>query len=452
MFNPFRYFYSDSLKYLNEHISSLVEGRLWLKIIIGMVLGLLVGSILNPPAGFVTTQTAETIGSWLALPGHIFLTLIQMIVIPLIIASIIRGIAASESMQNLREMGIKLIAYFLFTTVVAVTIGIFITSIIKPGNFIDTSAFASEFGAVEIDRQAIETKTIALKELPNAFVAILPGNPLNHMVEMQMLQIVIFSIFVGLALVSIPPEKSKPLLNWINSIQAVSMTIVRWTMLLAPIAVFGLLAQITIKTGLASMFGVAYYIGTVLIGLFIMMLVYLLIVFIFGRMSPWKFLKAVREAQLLAFSTDSSVVTMPLSIKTAEEKLDIKKSVANFIIPIGATVNMDGTALYQGVATIFLAQIFGIQLGLGALIILVLTAVGASIGTPATPGVGIVILSTVLTSIGIPIAGLALIIGVDRILEMFRTATNVTGDLTASVVMNRITEPQNIKEAITAQV
>jgi Na+/H+-dicarboxylate symporter len=181
-----------------------------------------------------------------------------------------------------------------------------------------------------------------------------------------------------------------------------------------------------------------------------MMLVYLLIAFIAGGYRPWQYLGHIREAQLLAFSTDSSVVTMPLSIKIAEEKLGIKQSVANFIIPIGATLNMDGTALYQGVATIFLAQIFGIELGLGAILVLILTAVGASIGTPATPGVGIVVLSTVLTSIGIPVAGIALIIGVDRILEMLRTATNVTGDLTASVVMDRLTKPQTVPEALTA--
>jgi Na+/H+-dicarboxylate symporter len=442
MFNPFQYFHSDSLKHLNEHIASLVKGKLWFKIIIGMLLGLLAGAVLK--------MTAETIGSWLALPGHIFLTLIQMIVIPLIIASIIRGIAASGSMENLSQMGVKLVAYFLMTTVIAVSIGVAVTILIQPGSYVDTSAFAQEFSQIEINKQEVESKSIRLSELPGAFISVLPDNPLNNMLEMQMLQIVIFAVIVGLALVSLPQEKGRPLLNWINSVQAVCMTIVRWTMYLAPLAVFGLLAQITIKTGFASFFGIAYYIGTVVFGLGCMMLVYLLIAFIAGGYRPWQYLGHIREAQLLAFSTDSSVVTMPLSIKIAEEKLGIKQSVANFIIPIGATLNMDGTALYQGVATIFLAQIFGIELGLGAILVLILTAVGASIGTPATPGVGIVVLSTVLTSIGIPVAGIALIIGVDRILEMLRTATNVTGDLTASVVMDRLTKPQTVPEALTA--
>jgi Na+/H+-dicarboxylate symporter len=450
MFNPFQYFHSDSLKHLNEHIASLVKGKLWFKIIIGMLLGLLAGAVLSPPTGLVDKMTAETIGSWLALPGHIFLTLIQMIVIPLIIASIIRGIAASGSMENLSQMGVKLVAYFLMTTVIAVSIGVAVTILIQPGSYVDTSAFAQEFSQIEINKQEVESKSIRLSELPGAFISVLPDNPLNNMLEMQMLQIVIFAVIVGLALVSLPQEKGRPLLNWINSVQAVCMTIVRWTMYLAPLAVFGLLAQITIKTGFASFFGIAYYIGTVVFGLGCMMLVYLLIAFIAGGYRPWQYLGHIREAQLLAFSTDSSVVTMPLSIKIAEEKLGIKQSVANFIIPIGATVNMDGTALYQGVATIFLAQIFGIELGLGAILVLILTAVGASIGTPATPGVGIVVLSTVLTSIGIPVAGIALIIGVDRILEMLRTATNVTGDLTASVVMDRLTKPQTVPEALTA--
>jgi Na+/H+-dicarboxylate symporter len=450
MFNPFQYFHSDSLKHLNEHIASLVKGKLWFKIIIGMLLGLLAGAVLSPPTGLVDKMTAETIGSWLALPGHIFLTLIQMIVIPLIIASIIRGIAASGSMENLSQMGVKLVAYFLMTTVIAVSIGVAVTILIQPGSYVDTSAFAQEFSQIEINKQEVESKSIRLSELPGAFISVLPDNPLNNMLEMQMLQIVIFAVIVGLALVSLPQEKGRPLLNWINSVQAVCMTIVRWTMYLAPLAVFGLLAQITIKTGFASFFGIAYYIGTVVFGLGCMMLVYLLIAFIAGGYRPWQYLGHIREAQLLAFSTDSSVVTMPLSIKIAEEKLGIKQSVANFIIPIGATLNMDGTALYQGVATIFLAQIFGIELGLGAILVLILTAVGASIGTPATPGVGIVVLSTVLTSIGIPVAGIALIIGVDRILEMLRTATNVTGDLTASVVMDRLTKPQTVPEALTA--
>jgi Na+/H+-dicarboxylate symporter len=449
MFNPFQYFSAGNLKYLNEYIHSLVEGKLWLKIIIGMFSGVLVGLFLGSNFVELGDNALETAGSWLALPGHIFLTLIQMIVIPLILASIIRGIAASENFEQLKRMGVGLVAYFLFTTVIAITIGVGITQLIKPGEYVDTSAFAQEFGKIQIDKEEIEGKEIKLNELPSKMISVLPDNPLNNMVNMQMLQVVIFSIIVGLALVSIKPEKSRPILNLLNSVQAVCMKIVRWTMLLAPIAVFGLLAQLTIKTGVQSLFSIGYYLGTVVAGLLIMMFVYLLIIMILGRKNPFTFLASIREAQLLAFSTDSSIVTMPLSTKIAEEKLKVRPSVSNFVIPIGATINMDGTALYQGVATIFLAQIFGIELGIGAILILIMTAVGASIGTPATPGVGIIILSTVLVSIGIPTAGIVLIVGVDRILEMMRTATNVTGDLTASVVMDRlIKKPSAVKTQI----
>ncbi len=453
MFNPFKFFATDSLKHLHEHVSALVEGKLWLKILIGMFLGVGVGLLLSSEFGLLSKENAETVGSWLALPGHIFLTLIQMIVIPLILASIIRGIAASENFEQLKKMGTGLVVYFLFTTIIAVSIGVGITQFIKPGQYVDTSAFAQEFGNVQINKEEIEQKEIKLNELPGKVVATLPDNPLNNMVNMEMLQVVIFSIIIGLALVSIKPEKSKPILNLLSSVQDVCMKIVRWTMLLAPIAVFGLLAQLTMKTGIQSLFSIGYYVGTVMLGLFIMLLVYLLIVMVLGKKNPLTFLRDIREAQLLAFSTDSSIVTMPLSIKIAEEKLKVKASVSNFVIPIGATINMDGTALYQGVATIFLAQIFGIELGLGAILILIMTAVGASIGTPATPGVGIVILSTVLVSTGIPTTGIILIVGVDRILEMMRTATNVTGDLTASVVMNRMVKEKatvktRLKEAL----
>ena len=193
------------------------------------------------------------------------------------------------------------------------------------------------------------------------------------------------------------------------------------------------------------------YVGTVLLGLLILMCLYLLIVWFISRRSPWQFLSAVRDVQLLAFSTSSSAAVMPVSIKTAEEKLGVRSSISQFLIPLGATINMDGTALYQGVATIFLAQVFGVDLGVSGLLLVIVTAVGASIGSPGTPGVGIVILATVLDSVGIPLSGIALIIGVDRILDMSRTAVNVTGDLTACTVMDRWVGGKDTTELSPAQ-
>ena len=229
------------------------------------------------------------------------------------------------------------------------------------------------------------------------------------------------------------------------------MTVVGWAMRMAPIAVFGLMAQLTTKIGLNAILGMGVYVATVLLGLLLLLSLYLLLVYLIARESPLQFLRNTRDVLLLAFSTSSSAAVMPLSIKTVEEKLKVHPSVSQFVIPLGATINMNGTALYQGVATIFLAQIFGVDLGLSALLLVIVTAVGASIGSPGTPGVGIVILAMVLETAGIPTAGIVLIMGVDRILDMSRTAVNVCGDLVAAKLMNRWMMRTNTLEAATAE-
>ncbi len=216
------------------------------------------------------------------------------------------------------------------------------------------------------------------------------------------------------------------------------MAIVTWVMRLAPLAVFGLLAQVTSRTGLDAILGIAVYVLTVFLGLVCLLAFYLLIVTTLGRRSPTIFLAHVREVMLLAFSTSSSAAVMPLSLRTAEEKLKIRPAVSRFVVPLGTTINMDGTALYQAIAAIFLAQVFGVDIGATGVLVILVTSIGASIGSPGTPGVGIVILATILASVGIPTAGIALILGVDRILDMSRTAINVAGDLTACVVMERL--------------
>ncbi len=424
-----------SLKHLTRHLQSLIQGKLWLKILIGMALGFAVGILVSPETGIFPADTAEVIGSWLALPGNIFLGLIQMVVVPLVFASVIRGIASSEDMEYLRRVGIRLVGYFIVTTTIAITIGIGIALIIQPGLFIDASLIVALADTDILPEKAPDG--IGVGELPGVVVQLLPENPLGAMVERQMLQVVLFAVFIGLALVSLSPKQSKPLLEVLGSLQEVCMAVVRWAMIIAPLAVFGLLAQITIKVGLSALLGMFVYVGTVLAGLICLLLFYLLIAKTIGKTNPGKFLGAAKEVQLLAFSTSSSAAVMPLSIQTAEDKLNVRPSIAQFLIPLGTTINMDGTALYQGAATVFLAQAFGVELGLPALILIVVTAVGASIGSPATPGVGIVILAMVLTSVGIPTSGIALILGVDRILDMSRTAVNVTGDLTASLVLDR---------------
>jgi Na+/H+-dicarboxylate symporter len=426
--------YPRSLMQSSEQLRRLVETRLWLQVLIGMMLGLVVGVAIGPSMGWVPEAVGTNVGNWLALPGQLFLATIQMIVIPLVFASIIRGLAAGENLAQLKKLGLATIAYFVATTAVAAALGLWIADLIQPGIAVGEVMQTAALEAAAA--QPSQLGTPEWRELPQQLIAVLPGNPLNSMVEGQMLQVVIFAAVVGVALLSMPAKSARPMLDVLGSLQEVCMTVVRWAMLLAPYAVFGLMARLTSQVGFDALLGMGLYMITVLLGLFLLMVLYLVLVFFVSRIPPIRFLRSMRELLLLAFSTSSSAAVMPLSIRTAEEKFQVRPSISQFVIPLGATINMNGTALYQGVATVFLAQVYGIEIGMGGLALVVVMAVGASIGSPATPGVGIVILSMLLTSIGIPPGGVALIMGVDRILDMCRTAVNVSGDIVACSVMD----------------
>lgn len=425
----------ELLTRLSDSLGGLVRGRLWLQVIIAIVLGVSVGLLLGPSVGWLAPKRAVEIGNWLALPGQLFLTLIQMIVIPLIIASIIRGLAAAGGINQLRVLGGITFVYFVMTTIVAIAIGIGITVLINPGQYIDQQLMRSVIG--QPTTAVVTAHGIPLADLPNKLIGLLPRNPLVSMVQGQMLQIVIFTLIFGVALVMMSREQARPILDLMASLQEVCMLIVKWAMWLAPLAVFGLLAQLTARIGLDALFGMAVYVATVVLGLLVLLMFYLIVLLVFTREQPWHFLLRVREVLLLAFSTSSSAAVMPLSIRTAENQLQVPAAIAQFVIPIGATINMNGTALYQGAATMFLAQVFGIEIGIGGMLVVILVAVGGSIGSPGTPGVGIIILALVLDSVGVPTAGIALIVGVDRVLDMCRTAINVCGDLVAAKLLSR---------------
>lgn len=417
---------------LHTYLTRLVEGKLWLQVLIGMGLGLLTGVVIGPETGLFDPRTGEVIGNWLAFPGRLFLVTIQMVVVPLVFASIIRGLAGGPDPGEIRRLGLWATGFFAVSTAIAAGIGIQIALMIEPGAYLtitDTVAAAAE----PVSAAAPPT----FGELPNVVIDLLPGNPLNAMVEGQMLQIVLFAFIIGVALVSLPRETSRPLLEVLGSLQEVSMAIVRWAMTIAPVAVFGLMAQLTSRTGWQTMLGLGVYVFTVMLGLALVLALYLLCVRGIAGRSPRAFLRDTRELLLLAFSTSSSAAVMPLSIKTAIERLGVRPSTAQFVIPLGATINMNGTALYQAVAAVFLAQVFAVDLSVGGLALIVAMAVGASIGSPATPGVGIVILASILASIGVPPSGVALIIGVDRLLDMSRTAVNASGDLVACLCLER---------------
>ncbi|WP_203295436.1 dicarboxylate/amino acid:cation symporter [Luteirhabdus pelagi] len=424
-----------SLKSLNHYLLKLVESRLWLKVIIALFLGVGFGLLLSPQNGWISKETADIAGNWLALPGVLFLKLVQMIMIPLIVASIITGIVSNDK-DSLKKLGGGVLLYFLGTTIVSVSIGTILSQIFRPGRFLHQQSLKehNEIMAVSTDEPEL---SFGIETIPDAISNLLPENPLASMVSGEMLSIVIFTIIIGVAVLSLENALLRPVKLLLSAIQEVCMTVVKWSMLLVPIAVFGLMAQLTSSVGLSSLSGLTYYVGVVLLGLLLLVIFYLGLIVLLGKANPMHFLKKIRDVQLLAFSTTSSAAVMPLSLQTAEEELKVDKTIGNFIIPIGATVNMDGTALYQTITTLFIAQAYGLEMSLLNIIVVIVTIVAASIGTPAIPGGGVVILASVLGSVGIPAEGIIIIIGVERLLGMFRTAVNVTGDLTACMVFNR---------------
>lgn len=422
---------------LAGRLKGLLRSHLWAKVMLAMFLGIATGLLLGPNVGLVAPDLAALISNWLALPGYVFLALIQMIVIPLVVASIILGMASSDSMESLRSVGLRAGAFFIITTLAAVLIGMVVALLVQPGLYIDAASLQADLGMVLQESEAVPPPGFALQDLPARLTEMIPSNPLRSGLEQNMMQVVIFAILVGVAVVSLPRQHQKPLLELLASVQEVTMVVVRWAMLIVPFAVFGLLAQITTRLGLDALFGMGLYVLTVVAGLVLVLLMYLVIYRFSVRKPAGVFLANIRDAQLLAFSTSSSAAVMPLTMQTAEARLGVSAAIARFVIPLGTTINMAGTALYQMVATLFLAQVFGVEVGLAALLLVVFLAVGASIGSPGTPGIGIVILSMLLGSVGIPVAGIALIIGVDRILDMCRTTVNVTGDLVAATVLDR---------------
>jgi Na+/H+-dicarboxylate symporter len=423
-------------------ITYLIQKKLWAQVLLGLFLGLALGIFLGPETGIVQKSTAELITDWLSIPANLFLKIIQMIIVPLIFASIIRGITSAGSLEQIQKLGLGAALYFVATTAIALSIGILLVTTIMPGNFIDSTLIKESFG-IEDAGESIERAELTIHDIPQSIVGLVPSNPLASFMSGEMLSIIIFAIIIGVSMITLPKTSSRPILDLLESIQKITMKVVSWAMRLAPFAAFGLMAGITSKIGLSALAGLGAYMSTVVIGLFAMIIIYIIIIKVFAKRPIFSTLRMMKNPQLLAFSTSSSAAVMPISIKTAEEEMKIKPEVSQFIIPLGATINMDGTALYQIVAVFFLAQLFSIDLGITTILLIALTALAASIGTPSAPGAGIVILSTILIAAGIPPVGVILLLGVDRILDMTRTMINVTGDLTACLFFDRRMRAKN---------
>ena len=404
------------------------------KIMIGMILGVIFGISLS-----YTKQGPEFISDWIKPFGTIFINSLKLIAMPLILGSLIKGISDLKDISKLSRMGSRTIIIYICTTVFAVLIGLSLVNTITPGDSIKEETkndliLAYEEGA-KLKQDAAEEQ-IEAGPL-QALVDIVPENIFDASTKNKnMLQVIFFSIFFGIALILIPDKKARPVKEFFDSFNSVILKLIDFVMLTAPYGVFALLASLVVESPSVDLFkALGMYAITLIIGLFLMIIVYIVIVNLFTNVKPSSFIKGISPAQLLAFSTSSSAATLPVTMDRVENNLGVDKEVSSFVLPIGATINMDGTSLYQAVAAVFIAQTFGMDLSFGTQMGIVLTATLASIGAAAVPSAGMVMLVIVLGQAGIPEAGLALIFAVDRPLDMCRTITNVTGDAAVSMLV-----------------
>jgi proton glutamate symport protein len=404
------------------------------QILLGMLVGVLFAVLLVQ-----FSWGKQVIIDWIKPFGNIFINLLKLIAVPLILASLIKGVSDLKDISKLSKMGGRTIGLYLLTTVFAVSIGLVVVNIIKPGSFISESTRTELVGNYSQDANSKIESAAKQKEAGplQALEDIVPSNIIGASADNgNMLQVIFFAVFFGIALILIPQEQAAPVKAFFDGFNEVILKMIDIIMLAAPYGVFALLASLVAESPSLDLFkALGMYGITVLLGLLIMIGVYLLLVKVLTKKSSSFFLKGIAPAQLLAFSTSSSAATLPVTMERTIENLGVDDEVASFVLPIGATINMDGTSLYQAVAAVFIAQAFGMDLSFGVQLGIIATATLASIGSAAVPGAGMVMLVIVLAQAGIPEAGLALIFAIDRPLDMCRTSVNVTGDAAVSMIV-----------------
>ena len=407
------------------------------QILIGMSFGVLFGVVMTQ-----FSFGKQVIVDWIKPFGTIFINVLKLIAVPLILASLIKGVSDLKNISQLSNMGLRTIILYLLTTLTAVSIGLGIVNVIKPGNSLSETTRTELLNSYANDAAKKQSVAEVQKDAGplQALVDLVPSNIFSALQDNgNMLQVIFFALLFGLALVLISKKKSKPVKDFIDSVNEVILKLIDLIMLTAPYGVFALLAAIVVEAPSIDLFkALGLYTITVICGLALMILFYVTIVRIITGRKIGNFLKGISPAQLLAFSTSSSAATLPVTMECVTDKLDVEEEVSSFVLPIGATINMDGTSLYQAVAAVFIAQAFGIDLNFSAQIGIILTATLASIGSAAVPGAGMVMLVIVLAQAGIPEAGLALIFAVDRPLDMCRTSINVTGDASVSMIVSKL--------------
>jgi Na+/H+-dicarboxylate symporter len=400
--------------------------KLSTKILVGMVAGVAVGTLLNLMSGeagsFFANLSAWLVNSVFDVVGSIFIASLKLLVVPLVFVSLVCGSSALGVNARMGQLAVKTLLLYMLTTAIAVTLALTIANLVDPGAGIALSA-------------DVNYEAAAAPSFKEVLINIFPTNPVKAMVEGNMLQIIVFSILMGVA-VTHSGEAGKKTLELFQSFNEVIMTMVTFLMHLAPYGVFCLLAKIFSELGIGAVLDLAKYFFTVLFVLVVHAAgTYSLLLKGLSGLNPVTFIKNVRPAMLFGFSTASSNATMPITMNVAEKRLGVDNAIASFTVPLGATINMDGTAIMQGVATVFIAQAFNVDISMGGYLAVIATATLASVGTAGVPGVGLITLSMVLQQVGLPVEGIALIIGVDRLLDMVRTAVNITGDCMVTTVV-----------------
>lgn len=385
--------------------------KLWMKILLGMFLGLIAGAFLG------------TKGELLKPIGEVFLNMIGMLIIPLIFSSMAVGITSIRDTRKLGRVGAKTLLLYLTTTAIAITIGLFFAFLFKPGLNVGLEGF----GHVS---QTYTREAVSFSEL---LLSIVPSNPFEAFAKGNILQVIVFAVFVGLA-IQFTTKKAEPFLNFLESVSEVMYSLTNIVMKFAPVGVFAIMASIAGKFGFQVLLPLAKLLGTIYVAAFVQFFILFSIILVFlCRLNPIPFFKGMIEAIVFAFSTSSSSATVPVTIHCAMHNLGVSKNIARFVIPLGSTINMNGTAIFQGIASVFVAQMYGIDLSLQSIIIIVVTATLSAIGTAGIPGAGFLILSMVLKSVGLPLEGLAIIFAIDRLRDMVGTVVNIVGDAVVAV-------------------
>ena len=409
------------------------------RILIGMALGVIVALMMSQ-----TAWGPQLITDYVKPFGTIFINGLKLIAVPLILASLIKGVSDLKDLSRLSQMGLRTVLTYVFTTILAVSVGLMVVNVVAPGKQISQETrneLLQAYGGQAVQKMEQAEKQIEAGPL-QALVDLVPSNIVGAAADNgNMLQIIFFALFFGISLIMIPQASAAPVKAFFDGLNDVILKMIDLIMALAPYGVFALMAALVVEAPSTDLFAaLLWYALCVVMGLLLLVMIYLLIMrFIIGR-PPLEFIRGIAPAQLLAFSTSSSAATLPVTMECVEDELGVRKEVASFVLPIGATINMDGTSLYQAVAAVFIAQAFGMELDFATQMGIIATATLASIGSAAVPGAGMVMLIIVLAQAGIPEAGLALIFAVDRPLDMCRTVINVTGDAMVSLWVNKSQE------------